>query len=105
MCHKSRRLSSAPVILQYLALSALRRVAHRIVAGGAHQAEALRCPRHLISEHLHVVPMVLPYPKFCVTYTASVPLRLVHLAPELFANGGALRPEELLHHAAYRRAE
>ena len=77
--------------LQYLALSALRRVADGIVARGAEQAKPLPLPGHLVPQHIHMVAVVLPAPQFPITYRAAVPLRLVHLVPELLADGGALR--------------
>ena len=86
-------------------LPPLPRVAYCIVARSAEQAEALPLPSHLVSQNIHMVAVVLPHPKFCVTYTASVPLGLIHLVALLLADGFALGLQQLLQHAAHRRAQ
>ena len=84
-----------------LALSPLPRVAYCIVAASAEQAEALPLPGLLVPQNIDMIAVILTCAKFPVTYRAAVLLRLVHLVPELLADGGALGAEELLKDTAH----
>ena len=76
--------------LQALALPPLPRVADGIVARGAEQPEPLSLPCDHVPQNIRMVAVLPPCAKFPVTYRAAVLLRLVHLVPELLADGGAL---------------